>query len=98
LHPHPYSSKFPPLTLQVDQELGASLPEDSGDRAGVGGKVQLAVPCIGNVDSHREGPRQEPANDFGQRFLAAAPCLPCGKGGVGAEDALERLWRTRHGG
>jgi hypothetical protein len=98
LHAHAYSSKFPPLTLQGHKEFGAPLSEYSCNGAGVGGKFQLTVPCIGDVDTHREGPRQEPANDFRQCFLARAPCRPCSEGGVGAEDALEGLGRTRHGG
>lgn len=84
--------------MQDAKEFGAPLPEYSGNRTGVGSKFQLAVPCVGNMDSHGEGPRQEPANDSRQRFLAAAACLPGGKGGVGADDALERLGSGFHGG
>jgi hypothetical protein len=39
--------------LQRAKKFGAPLSEDSGNRAGVGGKLQLAVPCIDNVDPHR---------------------------------------------
>jgi len=98
LHAHPYCSKFPPFTLQAAKELGAPLSEDPGNGAGVGSKFQLAVPCVGNVDSHCEGSRHEPANDSRQCLLTAATRLPCGKGGVGADDALERLWSGFHGG
>ena len=38
MHPHSYSSKFPPLTPQRAEEFGTPLPENSGNRAGVGGE------------------------------------------------------------
>ena len=98
LHPHPYSSKFPPLTLQGDQEFRAALAQDSRNRACVGGEFQLAIPCIGNTHPHCEGPWKKPANDFRQRFLTATPCCPRGERRVGAQDALEGLWRARHDG
>ena len=44
------------------------------------------------------GPRQVPADDAGQRFLAVAAGVPGGERRVGGEDALQRLRRTRHGG
>jgi len=97
LHPHPYCSKFPPVTLEGAKQFDAPHPEYSGYRTGVGGKFQLAVPCIGNMDAHCQGPRQEPANDSRQRFFAAAACLPCGQGGVRADNALERLRSGFHG-
>ena len=58
----------------------------------------MSVSRIGNVDAHRKGPRQEPANNAGKRFLVAATGRPCGKGRVGAEDAFEGLRGAHHGG
>lgn len=98
MHPYPYSSKFPPLTVQAAEEVGAPLPEEAGHRADVGSKFQRIIPCIDHVDSHGEWARQLPAYDLRQRRFAAAPHLPFGKGGVGVEDAFEGLWRTRHDG
>ena len=90
MHPHSYSSKFPPLTLQGAEKFGAPLPEDPGDRAGVGGKFQFAAPRIGNVNPHRKRPWQMPANDYRQRLFTAAPRFPFRKGRVGGENVLER--------
>ncbi len=90
MHPHSYSSKFPPLTPQGAEEFGAPLPENSGNRAGVGGKFQFAVSCIGNVNPHCEGSWQVPANDNRQRLFTAAPRFPFRKARVGGEDVFER--------
>jgi hypothetical protein len=90
LHPYSYSSKFPPLTPQRAEELGAPLPEDCGNRTGVGGKFQFAAPCIGYVNPHRKGSWQVPANDYRQRLFTAAPRFPFGKGRIGGQDVLER--------
>ena len=97
MHPHPDSSKFPPLTSQSAQKFGAALPRDGGNRAGVGGKFQLPVSRVGNVNSHRERARQESANDTRQCLLAAAAGFPRGQGGVRAEDVFEGLRETHHG-
>jgi hypothetical protein len=67
LHPHPYSSKFPPLTLQGAEKFGAPLPEHPGDRAGVCGKFQFAVPRIDHVNPLCERSWQVTANDYRQR-------------------------------
>jgi len=98
LHPNPDSSKFPPQTFQSTQKFGAPLSCDGGHRAGVGGKFQLPVSRVGNVNSHRERARQEPANDARQCLLAVAAGVPFGQGGVRAEDVFEGLRETHHGG
>jgi len=78
---------------QGAEEIGATLPEDPGNRARVGGELQFAVACVGNVNPHRKGSWQVPANDDRQRLFTAAPRLPFGKGRVGGEDVLERRHR-----
>jgi len=98
LHPHADSSKFPSLTLQGSQKFGAPLPHDGSNGAGVGGEFQLSVPLLCNANAKGEGPRQVPANDLRQRFLAIAAGGPRGQRGVGTEDALQRLRGTHHGG
>ncbi len=98
MHPHPDSSKFPPLTLQGAQKLGAALTCNGGNRTGVGGKFQLAVARVGDVNSQCERAWQQPANDARQCVFAAAPSLPGGQGGVRAEDMLEGLRVTHHDG
>ena len=98
MHPYPYSSKFPPLTLQCAEKISAPLPEDAGDCTGVSGKFQFAVPCIGYVNPHRKGAWQVPANDKSQCLFATAPRFPFGKGRVSGEDVLERRHHHRVGG
>jgi len=98
LHPHPYSSKFPTLTLQGGQQFGASLPHDCSNGAGVGGKLQLPVPFLRNTNPEGQRTRQMPANDSRQCFLALATSGPTGQRRVGAEDALKGLRGTDHGG
>jgi hypothetical protein len=97
LHAHPYSSKFPSLTLQGGQQVGASLPHDGSNGAGVGSKLQLSVSFLCNANSQGERTRQMPANDPRQRFLAVAACRPTGQCRIGVQDALKRLRDTHHG-
>jgi len=97
LHPDPYSSKFPPFTLQVREEFGAPLAENRGNRAGISGQFELPVPAVGNAYPHREGPRQKLADMVRQRLLRIAAGCPCGERRVGADDASEGLGEA-HGG
>jgi len=94
LYTNSYSSKFPPLTSQRCEEIGASLPKHRGNGAGVGGKFELAAACIDDVNPRGEGARQMPANDDRQRMFAGAPRFPLGKDGIGGEDLLERRQRS----
>ena len=88
MHPHPDSSKFPSRMPQCGQKLGASLPDDRSNGAGVRGQFQLSVPLLRNANAKGEGPRQVPTDDLRQRFLAIAAGGPGGKRRVGAKDAL----------
>ena len=96
LHPYPYSSKFPPLTLQCAEKVSAPLPENPGNGAGVGSEFQFAVPGIDHVNPHGERSRQVPANGNSQCLFAIAPRFPFGKGRVRGENVFER--RHRDGG
>lgn len=96
MHPHPDSSKFPPLTLQGVEKLRAALSNDRGNGTGVGCKFQMPVTGVGDVNSNCEGPRQQPAHDARQRFFAAASGFPRGQGGVGAEYQFEGPRGTYH--
>lgn len=91
LHAHPDSSKFPSLTRKSCQQLGATLPHDGSDRAGVGRKFQLPVSFLRDPNAGRQGPRQMPAHDCREHFLAIATFSPSGERRVGAKDSLNRL-------
>jgi hypothetical protein len=95
VYAHAYSSKFPAFAAQRVQKLAAALSEDRGDRAGVGGKLQFAAPCIDNANRWRKRSRQLAANDDRQRLLAAAPRFPFGERASAATIAFERLHRDR---
>lgn len=94
MYPHSYSSKFPPLTPQRGEKIGASLAKHRGNGAGIGGKLELAAPRVDDVNSRGKGARQVPANDDRQRMFAAAPRVPLAKDGIGGEDLLERRHRS----
>jgi hypothetical protein len=98
LHPHPYSSKFPSLTLQGGQQFGASLANDGSDSAGVGSKLQLSVSLLCNANPQGEWTRQVPADGLRERHFTIAARGPAGQRRVGTQDALKRLRGTRHGG
>ena len=98
MHAHPDSSKFPSFTLQGSQKFGAALPHHGGNRAGVRGKFQLPVALVGNANAQGERPRQVPADDLRQSFLAVAARRPGGQRRVGTKDTLQRLGGTHHGG
>jgi len=93
LYAHPYSSKFPPLTSQLGEKVGASLPEHRGNSAGIGGKLQFGAPRIDDVNPRGKGARQLPPNEDRQGVLAPASRLPFGEGRIGGEDLLE--WHHR---
>ncbi len=97
MHAYADSSKFPSFTLQVGQELDAALPHDGGNSPGVRGKVELPVVLVGDANAQGERPRQVPADDSRQGFLAVATRRPGGKRGVGPEYTLQRLGGTSHG-
>jgi len=97
LYAHAYSSKFPPLTSQRSEKIGASLPEHRSNRTGIGGKLELAAACIDDVNPRGESARQVPANHDRQSMLAAPPRFPFGKGHIGGEDLPERRHCHRRG-
>ena len=86
---HAYAAKFPPLGSEHAQQIAASLSQDGSDCAGVGGKLQLAAPGIGNVNPRRKSPRQVPPYQDRQCLLAAATRFPFGEHRVGSNDAVE---------
>ena len=88
MHAHSDSSKFPSLTLQCRQQFGAALPHDGRDGAGVGGKLQLSVSFLRNMNAGGERSRQMPAHDSRERHLAIATRGPAGQRRVGTQDAL----------
>ena len=97
MYAHAYSSKFPPLTSQRREKIGASLPEHRSYRAGIGGKLQLAAAGIDDVNPRGEGARQVSANHDRQRMLDAPPRFPFGKGRIGGKHLLERRHCHRRG-
>jgi len=83
LHPHPYSSKFPPLPGEFVQHIGRALAQQSCRGAAGSDEFELLGPGIGDTDVGGKRRRQRPAQSQLQAELALPAALEIGQRGLG---------------
>jgi len=91
LHPNPYSSKFPAVPSQLDEESRGTLPHDGCDRTGIGSKLELRTARVRDAEAVGERAGQVTAHQCGDRLFVAAAGVPGGESGVGGENAVQGL-------
>ena len=85
LHPHPYSSKFPPLPGKFAQQIGCALTKQRRRRTAGRDEFKLLGPGIRDIDVGRQRRRQPLAQQQLQAELALAPKSHVGQRGFGFE-------------
>ena len=98
MHADADSSKLPSIAPQVGNEVRGALADNGGNRAGVAGESQLGAFGIGDANPVGKGARKVLAEEPGQRLFAATTSIPGGHGGIGGEDAGQRLRQRCHRG
>ena len=83
LHPHPYSSKLPPLPGEFVQHIGRALAQQSCRGPAGSHKFELLGPGIGDTDVGGKRRRQRPAQTQLKAELALPAALEIGQRGFG---------------
>ena len=82
LHPHSYSSKFPPLPGEFVQHIGRALAQQCCRGTTGSHKFEVLGPGIGNTDVGGKRRRQRPAQSQLQAELALPAALKIGQRGL----------------
>ncbi len=64
--------------MQLRDKVGGALPDNGGDRTGVGNQVQFGPAFFRDANAFGERARQVAANDGRQHGFAASPRVPSG--------------------
>jgi len=85
LHPHPYSSKFPPLPGKFTQQIRRALTKQRRRRAAGRDNFEFLGAGIGDIDVGGQGRRQPADQPQLQAELALPPAPKIGQFGLGFE-------------